>query len=570
MSLLDQQTLYVVLSVSAAGAAAVFAGIARYAPRIDGPALWSAASLCTVVAFGSGVVSVILPGVDWHVWSLLFNVSFATGPVLLFAGLARFYAGRRFDRAVGWAIALAVAATVAFTWAWPSTAARVGVLSAIVAAAYGGGAAVAWLEPRGPGRIIARILALTFITDALATLGRALMILFDPRSYSFESPDLAHINSLVWIANTVLSGVALPLMTLAVAVRLMASLQAARQRAEASEAQFRELAASAGVGILVTDAAGVCTYANPRWEEIAGLPPGATLGDGWRQAFLPEDVPAVQAAWRDAVRGEGPPVHTFRIRRPNGELRWARARPVALRSPDGRQNRYLATVEDITSLRHSYERIRELAQRLETVREDERRSVAHALHEGIAQDLVAATLDLNRLRSQTANDSPLRTACDEVARAIDKCIRDLRELTNSLRPGMLVHLPLVTAVSQYARQFSERAGLHIEVSEASPTPRLNDATRLVFFRAVQEALMNVARHARATRVAIRLLPEPGRMTLTVDDDGIGVADRDLDKANALGLLGVQERFAALGGGLVMSANEPRGTRFSVHLPLEHE
>ena len=266
------------------------------------------------------------------------------------------------------------------------------------------------------------------------------------------------------------------------------------------------------------------------------------------------------------MRGKQPAVHTFRVRRPSGEVRWVRSRPIALRSPGQQRNRFLTTVEDITGLRNSYERIRELAQRLETVREDERRSVAHALHEGVAQDLVAATLDLNHLRTHAGSDPLSARACDAVARAIDKCIGDLRNLTNSLRPSTLAHLPLVTAVSQHARQFAERSGLHIEVIENSTFPRLNDATRLVFFRAVQEALTNVVRHARATDVRIAFAADGGRLTLTVSDDGIGVREQDLSKPSALGLLAIQERFAALGGGLTILGREPRGTELTVHLP----
>ena len=435
-----------------------------------------------------------------------------------------------------------------------------------MAVGYGGAALVAWREPVGPGRTIARLVALTFLANGVSTLARAAFIVLAPVQFGFATPELEGLNSTAWVMNLLVACLGAPLLVLAVAVRLLDRLEAEKSRAEASELQFKELATSAGVGIFVTDADGRCTYANPRWNEIAGLADGATLGEGWKSAFLSEELPEVLAAWRTAVRGEGTPVYTFRVRRPSGEIRWTRSRPVALRSDGGKRNRFLATIEDITGLRNSYERIRELAQRLETVREDERRSVAHALHEGVAQDLVAATLDLNRLRAQTGGDARTIEACDEVARAIEKCIRDLRELTNSLRPGTIAHLPLASAVGQYARQFAERSGLQVEVTEAAPFPRLNDATRLVFFRAVQEALTNVARHARATRVAIMLAAGAGTLTMTISDDGIGFGEQDLDKPNALGLLGVQERFGALGGGLTIRRREPRGTTVTVHLP----
>lgn len=558
---LHQETLYTVLAVSGAASVAVFAGITRYAPRIAGPAFWAAASGCSALAF----CSAIFPIWDWRLSSLVFNIPFSIGPVLLFAGMSRFYGGAPRDQLVRLLVAAGIAATVVFTFVWPNTAARIAALSFVMVAGYGGAVAVAWREPRGPGRTIARLVALTFLANGVTTVGRAAFILAAPVRYAFATPELEGLNSLAWVMNLLVAALSAPMLVLAVAVRLLESLETEKRRTEASEARFRELATSAGVGIFVTDADGRCTYTNPRWDEIAGLAPGATLGEGWQAAFPPEDIPEVLATWREAVRSDHPAVHTFRVRRPSGEIRWVRSRPIALRTPGQARNRFLTTVEDITELRNSYERIRELAQRLETVREDERRSVAHTLHEGVAQDLVAATLDLNRLRARAGDDPYVAQACNDVSRAVDKCIGDLRELTNSLRPGTLAHLPLVTAVSQYARQFAERSGLRIKVLETSPFPRLNDATRLVFFRAVQEALTNVARHARATEVTIDLAVEPARLTMTISDDGIGVADQDLGKPNALGLLAIQERFAALGGGLTVIRRQPRGTIVAVHV-----
>lgn len=559
---LHQDTLYVVLAVSGTASTAVFAGLARFAPRVAGPAFWAAASACMAWSFSVA----FLPVPDWRVASLLFNIPFSIGPVLLFAGLTRFYAGKPRDGLVWLLVAAAIAATATFTYIWPNTATRIAALALVMAAGYGGGAAIAWREPAGPGRIVARLVALTFLANAISVLARAAFIALAPAQYAFATPELAGLNSLAWMMNLLVATLSAPMLVLAVAVKLLDSLETEKRRTETSEVQFRELATSAGAGIFVTDVDGRCTYTNPRWDEITGLGEGGSLGDGWKAAFLPEDHPEVVAAWRAAVTGDAASVHTFRVRRPSGEIRWVRSRPIALRSPGQRRNRFLTTVEDITSLRNSYERIRELAQRLETVREDERRSVAHALHEGVAQDLVAATLDLNRLRAQVGSDPLKQQACDDVAHAIDKCIGDLRELTNSLRPSTLAHLPLVTAVSQHARQFAERSGLRIEVVEDPAFPKLNDATRLVFFRAVQEALTNVVRHARASNVRIAFAADGDRLTLTISDDGIGVREQDLGKASALGLLGIQERFAALGGGLTILGTEPRGTVLTVHLP----
>jgi len=221
---------------------------------------------------------------------------------------------------------------------------------------------------------------------------------------------------------------------------------------------------------------------------------------------------------------------------------------------------------DVTELRESHQRIRELAQRLETVREDERQSIAQVLHEGIAQDLYAMKLGLDDLRARASGRADVTRACQELAGAIDKCMDAARQIANELRPSTFAYLPVSGAIQEHARHFGEISGLTIRVAEIAPLPKLDDATRLILFRAGQEALTNVARHARASSVDIVLGADAESITMDITDDGVGIEDTALAKAGSFGLFGIRERVSALGGALVVRKNVEAGTTVSVRLP----
>ena len=225
-----------------------------------------------------------------------------------------------------------------------------------------------------------------------------------------------------------------------------------------------------------------------------------------------------------------------------------------------------ALATDVTELRESYRRVRELAQRLETVREEERRAGAQLLHEGIAQDLFAMKLGLDHLQAQAAGRIGVAQAYGELADAINHCMNATRQIAHDLWPSALGHLRLSVAIEEQALHFGEISGLTIRVTETAPFPVIDEATGLVFFRAAQEALTNVARHAGASRVDIVFRADNESITMDVTDDGIGIYEDALTKAGSLGLFGLRERVNSLGGALAVQTNAEAGTTVSVRLP----
>jgi signal transduction histidine kinase len=217
-------------------------------------------------------------------------------------------------------------------------------------------------------------------------------------------------------------------------------------------------------------------------------------------------------------------------------------------------------------LRTSHQQVRDSAQRLERVREEERRAVALLLHDGIAQDLFAMKLGLEQLGGLLRRPVKFRRLCKEITLAVVKCMEAIRRVANDLRPVALAYCPVASVITEHARRFGERAHLEVKVTEGTEFPPLDEPTQLLFFRTVQEALTNVARHAQATTVEIVLLSDDERIAMRISDDGVGIVEGELRKPGSLGLLGIRERFTALGGGLRVERGQSGGTAITVHLP----
>jgi two-component system sensor histidine kinase UhpB len=177
-------------------------------------------------------------------------------------------------------------------------------------------------------------------------------------------------------------------------------------------------------------------------------------------------------------------------------------------------------------------------------------------------------LALDNLRPQSEGRTGVTRAFEELIGAIDKCMDNTRQIANDLRPSALAHMCVFVAIEEHARYFAELSGLRIQVTETIPFPEVDEQTRLIFYRAAQEALTNVARHARASRVNIILEADTESIMMNITDDGIGIDDIAQSKEGSFGLLGIRERFRALGGELTVRRNAGSGTTLSVrmHLP----
>ncbi|HSS28949.1 MAG TPA: response regulator [Usitatibacter sp.] len=219
-------------------------------------------------------------------------------------------------------------------------------------------------------------------------------------------------------------------------------------------------------------------------------------------------------------------------------------------------------------LRASEEQLRALAMRLESIREEERIRIAREVHDDLGQALTGLKFDLASFAKHFAEDSPAvrQEKQNGLGTAIDRIINSVRRISSGLRPEVLDEIGLSAAIEWQAREFQRRTGIRctVEISPSISDPDKERSTAL--FRIYQELLTNVARHANATRVNAKLVDEDVALALTVEDNGRGITNKELESPRSLGFLGLRERVLAFSGTIDVSGEEGRGTRVSVTIP----
>ena len=218
-------------------------------------------------------------------------------------------------------------------------------------------------------------------------------------------------------------------------------------------------------------------------------------------------------------------------------------------------------------LRASEEMLRGLASHLQSVREEERIHIAREIHDELGQALTGLKFDINTLaKTFTASGGEAaRQGTRGLCLQIDRIINSVRRIASGLRPEVLDEIGLAAAIEWQAREFSRRTGIRcvVDVEAEFADPDKDRSTAL--FRIFQELLTNVARHANATRVAVRLA-DGEVLRLKVEDNGRGIQEKEFESPKSLGLLGLRERVLAFGGSIDVKGEEGKGTTVSVSIP----
>jgi len=237
----------------------------------------------------------------------------------------------------------------------------------------------------------------------------------------------------------------------------------------------------------------------------------------------------------------------------------------ALREADQRAQHRRAEEQ----LRESHEQLRALSVYLQSVREEERTRIAREVHDELGQALTSCKLDLAWIAGRLPSElTPLQDKTRALTAHIDSTIQTIRRISSELRPGVLDHLGLAAAIEWQANEFQNRTGIKCDVRARVREPLSDQNLTTTFFRIFQETLTNVIRHAGATHVTVDLKEADGHITLEVKDNGRGIARTDIFNSKSMGLLGMRERAALLGGIFKIGAIPRRkGTRVSVSIPL---
>lgn len=259
------------------------------------------------------------------------------------------------------------------------------------------------------------------------------------------------------------------------------------------------------------------------------------------------------------------------------EVCYLEERPACDEGPFLREERSLIdAVADqigrIVAQRRAEEQMRALSQELIMAQENERQRIARELHDHLAQDLSLARADLERIGANLPESGPWRAQAGNLAERLGTAVRSIRDLAYGLLPPGLTELGLVETVLAHCEDFSLRHGIAVDVfADGLGDVDFDFDTQINIYRLIQEALNNVRKHAKASRVTIRLLGSYPSLLVRIEDDGCGMnMDQCLAQAGLarrMGLWSMRERVKLLGGRISFKSKPGQGLHIRIETPL---
>jgi PAS domain S-box-containing protein len=381
-----------------------------------------------------------------------------------------------------------------------------------------------------------------------------------------SATDLSHVVSTSSLGIAAMSVV--PLMVLGIAL-----LTSMVDRLQKQTALLDELFEQAPEAVALLNANNRVVRVNLEFSRVFGYAPPEVIGRP------PEEVIPVGEAGQRTRSAElmesGPRVEVESIRqRKDGSRVYVSMVRVPVSLPGGQIAMY-EMYRDITEskrveqdLQRSFDQLRALAARLQSAREEERQRVARELHDELGQALTAIKLDLSSLiRGLSAERAPHATRAESILALADQMIQLVRRISTELRPDLLDRLGLVAALEWAGEEFQARTGIECRLELPADTLVVDPERATAIFRIFQETLTNVARHASATKVDVRLARAGGSLTLEVHDNGVGIGEEPASAGRSLGILGMRERALLLGGEFSINGAPGRGTTVRVRIPL---
>lgn len=208
---------------------------------------------------------------------------------------------------------------------------------------------------------------------------------------------------------------------------------------------------------------------------------------------------------------------------------------------------------------------RESARRATDAQEAERLRIARGLHDEVGQVLTGVLLQLDAFTD--AEPAGRRRQVEETKAAVRQALEEVRRIAQELRPELLEHLGLVSALTELARKFAEQSGIDVDYRFAPNLPHLSSAAELAVYRVAQESLTNIARHAQASRVELTLESGAGSVVLRIADDGRGMSAASTNGRNG-GLRGMREHAVLVGGALAVRPGRAAGVEVRLEVPAE--
>ncbi|WP_126444639.1 hybrid sensor histidine kinase/response regulator [Sulfuricystis multivorans] len=351
--------------------------------------------------------------------------------------------------------------------------------------------------------------------------------------------------------------------------------RAALEMLHDSETRFRALASNLPglVFNLQRDPAGRFRflYVSEGSTRLLGIAPHELRGitERFFACLLPADQQTLIAALEESAQSGNPLSWEGRLR---DGVRWIDMRSLPHRGDEGTVQ-WTGIATDITrtknteaALRESRAQLAALSFHLEAAKEEERERIARDIHDELGSILVRLKIEAALLASKLPVE--LADKARSIENLLDQAMSTASRVARQLRPGILKEFGLAAAIECQAEDFMHSTGITCR-AQCDDGIEVDPETSLALFRITQEALTNIAKHAHASLVAVRLRRENGNIVLEIRDNGRGIAECDLDKPKSFGLRGIRERVQSLDGSFHIASAEQGGTLLILKVPERH-
>ncbi len=224
--------------------------------------------------------------------------------------------------------------------------------------------------------------------------------------------------------------------------------------------------------------------------------------------------------------------------------------------------------QTLETLQRSREQLRNLTAHLESVKEEERKSIAREIHDELGQSLTALKMDISWLcKKLPKKDKIVVKKTESMNNLIDTTVQTVKKISSTLRPSLIDDLGLAAAIEWQSEEYQKRTGTQCTVTIGPEDIPIKSEYAITIFRIFQEALTNITRHSGATEVNVKLLVKKGNLLLNIKDNGKGITKEQIEDPESFGLHGILERAHYCGGEVKISGIKGKGTTVKVRIPV---
>ena len=331
--------------------------------------------------------------------------------------------------------------------------------------------------------------------------------------------------------------------------------------------------------ICITNPQGIIEYVNPRTIVLTGFSANELINENARIFSSGEKSKEEYTQLWQTIKSGKIWIGELHNKKKTGELYWESTTISPIFDTAGQITHFLAIKEDVTerkrlnlALSHSEEQLRKFASHLQNVREEEKNALAREIHDDLGQILVALKIDTGLLKNEVVKSNTsigseeIIAKFDTIVTLIDKTIKTARRIMNGLRPELLEINGFVGAATSYLHEFEDRYHIICVFNSEISDSEMNSQQSLAFFRILQEALNNIAKHSKATLVKIHHRIDSNKLILEIIDNGVGFDKNISGRQDSYGMISMKERVVLLEGKLDIVSEIGKGTSVRVEIP----